>query len=298
MVRFILSAVLLALPVLSSSADNCRPVQHAMGHSCVPLQPLRVAVLDTGELDTALALGVLPVAATTPYQVGNLPAYLPVQANSIASLGIVQEPDLERLLQLQPDLILGSKLRHGKIYQQLSAIAPTVFSESIGSSWMDNLKLFASALNRTDSATQWQQQFAQQCDRVTALYARTGRPPVSVVRSMQTHIRLYLPDSFIGSILQRCGIRRPPSQNVSGFAVRLRSPGKITQLDAPLILLSEYSETQGSLIQSWQQTPFWRLLEGKLHPVNDSYWMLGIGPIAAKNVLNDLQNILETYAVN
>jgi len=36
-----------------------RLVKHAMGETCVPMVPQRVVVLDTGELDSALALGGL-----------------------------------------------------------------------------------------------------------------------------------------------------------------------------------------------------------------------------------------------
>ncbi|WP_261841869.1 ABC transporter substrate-binding protein [Aliamphritea ceti] len=291
-------AMLLALPMFSYAAGNCRPIEHALGTSCVPAHPVRIAVLDTGELDIAIALGITPIAATSAYQINALPDYLPAITDEVISLGMIQEPDLELLLKLQPDLIISSKLRHGRIYDQLSGIAPTVFSESIGASWIDNLRLFADALNRSAKADIWIEKFEQQCRTVQEKYNKLGKPPLSVVRSLQTHIRLYLPDSFIGSILQHCGLQRPISQQGKGFAVRLRSPSKITQLEAPLILLSEYSPSQGSLIQDWQKSPFWRLLKGKTYPVNDSYWMLGIGPIAAQKVLNDLQSILDNYAAN
>jgi ABC-type Fe3+-hydroxamate transport system substrate-binding protein len=49
----------------SDDAAFPRTVEHAMGQTEIPRQPERVVVLDTGELDTALSLGVTPVGAVT-----------------------------------------------------------------------------------------------------------------------------------------------------------------------------------------------------------------------------------------
>lgn len=298
MVKSLLLAALLMAASVSplASGATCRQVDHALGTTCVPARPERVAVLDTGELDTVLALGVVPVAATTPYQIGHFPAYLPLGDDTrVKSLGVVQEPDLERLMLLQPDLILGSQQRHGQIYPILSSIAPTVFSESIGATWAENLVLFARALGREAEAEHWLARIDLQCRKIGALYQAKGRPRLSIVRSMQTHIRLYLGDSFIGSLVQRCGLRRPESQSGDGFARRLRSPRQIDLLDGDIILLSEYAPEQGSLIRRWQRSPFWSRLQGRVFPVDDSYWMLGTGPLAAHRVLNDLERIIDDY---
>lgn len=252
-------------------------------------------MLDTGEFDSALALGVQPIAATRAYQQDQLPAYLPLQGEIPVNLGTVQEPDLEQILRLKPDLILGSQLRHGRLYPLLSKIAPTVFSVSIGASWADNLQLFGTALNRSQATSQWLSSYQQQCHRVAQLYRDKGQPRISVVRSMQSHVRLYLADSFIGSILRDCGLQRPLSQQASGFALRLRAPNHIKQLNGELILLSEYAPQQGSMIRRWQRSGFWLLLSGKVVSVDDSYWMLGIGPHAAQQVLSDLESILNGY---
>lgn len=293
----LLAALLLAAndpPV--ALAEPCRPVSHALGSSCVIPEPKRVAVLDTGELDIVLALGMEPIAATTPYQVGQFPAYLQLDDLRVLSLGVVQEPDLERLMRLKPDLILGSQQRHGQLYPILSSIAPTVFSESLGASWADNLQLFARALDREAAAERLLARIDDQCQQIRQQYLAKGQPRLSIVRSMQTHIRLPLGGSFIGALMQRCGLLRPDTQSRTGFDRRLRSPRHIDLLDGDIILLSEYAPGQGSLIRRWQRSPFWSRLTGQIHEVDDSYWMLGIGPLAAERVLNDLQRIIDGYS--
>lgn len=292
---FCTAVVLLTTAFSVVAANNCRTVTHAMGETCVPEHPQRIVVLDTGELDIAYALGVTPIAATTPYQQESYPAYLDLPAQQIVHLGKNTEPDLERILQLQPDLILGSQHGHAHLYPTLSRIAPTVFSAKIGRSWAENLQLFATALNQEAVATQLLQQVEQRCQRIQHLYKTKHSPKVSIVRSMQDHIRLYLHDTFIHDLLQRCQIRRPDIQDQPGFAIRLRSPRHIEQLNGELILLSEYTPRKGSLIKRWQRSRFWRLVQGELIHVDDSYWMLGIGPTAALAVLTDLEKILIDY---
>lgn len=298
MVKAALLTVLLLVANASpvALAEPCRPVSHALGSSCVSPEPKRVAVLDTGELDIVLALGVEPIAATTPYQVGQFPAYLQIDDDRLLSLGVVQEPDLERLMRLKPDVIMGSQQRHGQLYPILSSIAPTVFSESLGASWAENLQLFAGALGREAVAERLLADIDEQCRQIWKQYRAKGQPRLSIIRSMQTHVRLPLGGSFIGSLVQRCGLLRPDAQSGTGFDRRLRSPRHIDMLDGDIILLSEYAPEQGSLIQRWQRSPFWSRLTGQVHEVDDSYWMLGIGPVAAKRVLNDLQRIIASYS--
>lgn len=290
------TAVVLVITAFSAMAANtCRTVTHAMGETCVPEHPRRIVVLDTGELDIAYALGITPVAATTAYQQEGYPVYLNLPANQIVHLGKNTEPDLERILQLQPDLILGSQHGHAHLYPTLSRIAPTVFSANVGRSWAENLQLFATALNQEAMAAQLMQRVEQRCQRIQHIYKAKRSPVVSIVRSMQDHIRLYLHDTFIHDLLRRCQIRRPAIQDQPGFAIRLRSPRHIEQLNGDLILLSEYTPRKGSLIKRWQYSRFWELVQGELTRVDDSYWMLGIGPTAALAVLTDLEQILIDY---
>ncbi|MEM7795764.1 MAG: ABC transporter substrate-binding protein [Cyanobacteria bacterium P01_C01_bin.118] len=106
-----------------------RTIAHAKGKSKIPISLQRVVVLDTAPLDGALALGIKPVG-TMVY--GDLPKYLGDKVNNIEIVGDNNEPNLETVLKLKPDLILGTKISVGKIYRQLSQIAPTVLTAGSG----------------------------------------------------------------------------------------------------------------------------------------------------------------------
>jgi iron complex transport system substrate-binding protein len=56
--------------------SGARTVKHAMGETQIKGTPERVVVLDTGELDSAITLGVKPVGAVEAIPGEGFPSYL------------------------------------------------------------------------------------------------------------------------------------------------------------------------------------------------------------------------------
>ena len=108
----------LAADLGSGAADGVFPrtVAHYQGKTVLARQPLRVAVLSTGQNDGLLTLGLVP-AGTTRDDQGLLYAdYLAqgfasrqAEMRRTADLGVRSAPDLEVLAALRPDLILVNK---------------------------------------------------------------------------------------------------------------------------------------------------------------------------------------------
>lgn len=78
-------------------------VEHAQGVTEVPANPQRVVVLDYGALDTIDTLGAGDAVVGLP--LGTLPHFLADYAGA-TDVGTMQEPDLEAIAQLDPDLIV------------------------------------------------------------------------------------------------------------------------------------------------------------------------------------------------
>ena len=119
-----------------------RPGSSAEGQACewhteIEKKPERVVVLDTGELDDVLSLGIKPVGMVTTEGASPVPSYLEDQVKGVETVGTIQELDLEKIASLEPDLILGSQLRADKLYDELDSIAPTVFSIRPGFPWKE-----------------------------------------------------------------------------------------------------------------------------------------------------------------
>lgn len=206
----------LALAVTACGAQDdqadgpTRSVPHAMGTAQVAVDPQRVVVLDTGELDSVLALGVTPVGTVGADAATGPQSYLGGRAAEIEQVGTIQEPNLEAIAALAPDLILSNSVRHRDIFEQLQGIAPTVFSESVGKSWQQNFLLAGDALGRRAEAERILAGYRSKADQVGVAFGDPARTEVSMVRFMSDNIRIYGTGSFIGTVLADVGLARPP----------------------------------------------------------------------------------------
>ena len=274
-----------------------RTIEHAMGTTEIPEQPERVVVLDTGELDSAIALGVTPVGAVrAPVEDGFL-EYLSEETTDTELVGTIDDVNLEAVAALRPDLILSSELRHEDIYDELSAIAPTVFTETVGVVWKENLLVHAEALGLDDEADELLAGYdARTADIADRLRADRGElPTISMVRFLPDETRLYQKASFIGTILEDVGLPRPPSQDVDDFAATI-SAEQLEQADADIIFTTHYGAADDTTESELTSNPLWDQLRavqaGDVHDVPDDHWMLGIGIGAAGLVLDDIEALV------
>ncbi|MFF5501950.1 ABC transporter substrate-binding protein [Streptomyces roseolus] len=268
-----------------------RTLTHAMGKSEIKAAPKRVVVLDVGELDNVVSLGIQPVGYAPSEGDDGIPGYLAKDAGSPKSVGTINNLNLEAIANLQPDLILGSQLRAADKYDELSKIAPTVFSIRPGFTWKENYLLNAAALDRTAEA---KEKLAAYETKAKQLGTDIGpnKPTISMVRYLPGKIRLYAKASFIGTILEDAGMPRPKNQQVNDLAVEV-SPEKIDQADADWIFTGVYGDAKATKKDAAQGNPLWKNLEavkaGRAKDVPDETWYLGLGVTAANSVLDDLR---------
>ena len=267
-----------------------RTVEHAAGESQVPENPGRVVVLDTAELDSAMTLGVTPVGAIEAVEGEGYPDYLE-GTEGIETVGTIEEPNLEKIATLEPDLILSSSLRHEQIYEELSEIAPTVFTESTGSPWRENFELHAEALGKQDEAEQVVADYESRLEEFENT-VEEPRPEVSVVRFVPGDTRIYQKDSFIGTVLEDAGLPRPEPQDEDEFALLNVSEEAIPDMDGDVVFTTVYGNADETARQDITSSPLWRELDAvqndRVYEVSDDTWMLGIGYTAANEVLDDL----------
>jgi iron complex transport system substrate-binding protein len=270
-----------------------RTVKHALGETKLEKKPERVVVLDSGELDDVLALGITPVGmATTAGQAG-VPSYLADKAQGIKTVGGISELNLEAIATLKPDLILGSKLRANDLYDKLSAIAPTVFSIRPGFPWKENFLLVADSVGEEDKATGILNDYQKRADEVKAKVQ--GSPTISLVRFRPGEIRLYGKLSFIGVILKDIGLPRPKVQDVQDLAVEV-SQENISQAAGDWVFYSSYGKPDTTAENTVVNGNLWKALpavkKGQVARVDDEVWFLGLGPLGAMDVLTDLEKLL------
>lgn len=268
-----------------------RSVTHARGVTEISGSPQRVVVLDTGELDAVVALGVTPVGAVSAQPGGGLQSYLADRTRDTQVVGTIAAPNLEAIAALDPDLILSNQVRHPEIYEQLGAIAPTVYAARVGVAWKDTLRLAGDALGRRADADRLLAEHERKAAEVGRLFGDPAATRVSMVRFTGGTVRLYGRGSFIGTILDDAGFARPASQQVQETFVEV-APEQIGLADGDLLFYAAYGQDGAAGRAAVVAGPLWRELPvvaaGRAHEVSDDLWYLGIGPIAGGLVLDEL----------
>ncbi|CAN5650525.1 iron-siderophore ABC transporter substrate-binding protein [soil metagenome] len=280
--------------------DGPRTVEHAMGATVVPADPTKFVVLDSSMLDSAIALGVTPVGATEGVSCAGLPPYLGEdEISKIELVGLTETPNLEQIAMLQPDLIIGAKVRHENIYNELSQIAPTVFSESSGTNWTNQVKLTGDALGKADEAEALLEDFDTRATEVGQAIGAPGTTAV-IVRFIPGQIRLYGPNTFSGSVLSAVGFTLAEREYDPAYSMAVISPERIDLVDADadvVFATNPSAESDGKITSDrdtlgalWTSLP--AVAEGRQYDILDTTWMTGIGPIGANRILDDLEDKL------
>lgn len=146
------------------AANGAFPVTltHAFGQTTVPAEPKRVVAVGYNEADFVLSLGVVPVGSrefTGGFDWQNRPwAQQALAGQRSEPLDGTTLP-IEKVAQLQPDLILGVYSFMDKAtYDALSKIAPTVAQPTPdgedAATWQEQTKITGQALGRSQQADQ------------------------------------------------------------------------------------------------------------------------------------------------
>ena len=279
----------------ASGAGFPRTVTHAMGTTEIRAEPLRVVVLDTGELDSAVTLGITPVGAVTTDVDEGFLSYLQADAAAVAKVGTIGEPNLEAIAAQRPDLILSNKVRHEELYDELSQIAPTVFAERVGVVWKDNLRLAATALGRekeAEAAIAAYEADAEGLGRSLPDRSITLSP----LRFVEGTIRVYSKESFIGTVLTDIGIAPPalPPGEFPAFAEI--SQEQLASADADVLVYASFGAPADSGEAAVLAGPLWASLgavkAGRAFAVDGDVFYSGIGLRAATLMLEDLREML------
>ncbi|KML61044.1 iron ABC transporter substrate-binding protein [Burkholderia cepacia] len=92
----------------------------------MPVRPQRVVALDFMFAESVIALDIVPVGMA---DAAFYPGWLGYESDRLAhvtDIGSRQEPGLEAIAAVKPDLIIGVGFRHAPIFDALDRIAPTI----------------------------------------------------------------------------------------------------------------------------------------------------------------------------
>ena len=297
--RSLVAVLLAGLLALPAYADT-RQVTDAMGNTVtVPEAPQRVITLSEIDLDTALTLGVTPVgtingrgqAAPPRYLDGKLPAGIEV-------VGDIDNPNLETLLELQPDLILTGPVKPEQL-AILNEIAPTVITFNWARPWQESMQRTAQALNKEAEAKAVLERYRARVEAARQRLAAHQGETLSIVRWNPKGPSYMFKDAFASTVAEDVGLLRPAHQQDRGhthsMALSLES---LELLDADWLVIGTLA-TSGEAVEAMnqaEQTPAFRQLSAiqakRFGAVDGSLWTSLGGPMAALQVIDDIEALL------
>ncbi|QZA78743.1 iron-siderophore ABC transporter substrate-binding protein [Deefgea tanakiae] len=315
--RSVVLAVLLAIavyfivasraPSTSNAAEGAAAASHQVIDSAgrkvnVPLKPLRVLALGEFDLDALLSLGLRPVGATNGRGQAGVPNYLQTKAKNITSVGAFAQPNMDKIIAAQPDLIVTSVIRDPQIIAQLERIAPVLITTQAGADWKTAFNQMAALLGKNAQAQHF---LAQYQTRVAQL--RTQIKPaqtISIVRWDPKGPGFMLKDAFASLVVQDLGLTRPAGQMQPGANhSKPLSLEALTEIDADWLFIGTLSPEgdAAATLKTVQTAPAFRNLHvvknQQVRIIDGSLWTSTGGPLAALAVLDDVEKNLRTVQI-
>ncbi|MEA5505970.1 iron-siderophore ABC transporter substrate-binding protein [Halotia wernerae UHCC 0503] len=250
-------------------------------------------------LEAVLALGIKPVGATEHNWVASRGRQFGNKAEGIISLGESAQPNIEKIVQLNPDLILGEYVNE-KEYQIFSQIAPTVTFEFHVTAWKEAFLYIGEVLGKSTQAKEILSKYEK---RVTefqnAMGEELSKIKVSVsrfyARGLESEFRTIF--SFPGHLLAEIGLASPKIQQKltqNNFPSVGLSMERVNLLDADVLfaVLDPGSEKH---FQQYEKNPLWQQLNvvknQRVYIVDSGYWIFG-NILSANTILDDLNKYI------
>lgn len=279
-----------------------RVIEHAMGQTEIKGEPKRIVILTNEGTEALLELGVKPVGAVKSWTGNPWYSHIEKDMEGVENLGDESQVNIEAIAALSPDLIIGNKMRHEKIYDQLSQIAPTVYSNTLRGEWKENFAFYAEVLGKEEEGKEVIKKFDDRAAEIATLAGDKLKTEVSIVRFMPGKTRIYLGDTFSGIILKQIGFARPASQQSEEFTLEIGKE-RLKEADGQVMFYFTYETGNGegsAREKEWLEDPMFKSLEvvknNKVYRVDDAIWNTAGGVRAANLMLDDIEKFLESDA--
>jgi iron complex transport system substrate-binding protein len=270
-------------------------ISHEYGETFLTSQPVRVATISTGQTDSCVTLGIIPVGTTQGHGTGVFEPYLslyyPQYARGLGTmrdLGERKDPDIEAIKSVHPDLILlnSAGLQRPEILTALQAIAPAVVTKGRGTNWRSDFLKVAEALGRLPEADSWLQSWDHDC-----LHTRPAVTSIAFIQSNGQRVKLMGRHSFAGLIAHDLGLTWGGGEDFDNVS-RVIEPQDLADIDADWIIFG--GQKNGSnLIRAMSGWENLRAVQaGKAVEVDYQPYFNNAGPTAARIILNQLRAII------
>lgn len=274
-------------------------IKHAMGETTIKGTPKRVVVLTNEGAEALLSVGVTPVGSTKPRAGDEWYPHLAKELKDTKVVGTERDVNLEAIMKLKPDLIIGNKMRHEKVYEQLKEIAPTVYAETLRGDWKENFTLYTKAVNKEKEGNKALDDYKKRIEGLKEKLGDKVDSKVSIIRFVPGDVRIYQKNSFSGVVLNDIGFKRPPLQDKDDFAIKGVTKEQIPDMDGDYLFYftsdkdTDKTNEGNTIAKEWTEDPLFKQLQAskneKVFEVDEVIWNTAGGIKAANLMLDDIE---------
>lgn len=243
----------------STNTANAITIQDTVGTTTLPVPAQKVVALEWSFADDLLALGVTPVGIADDDKPEAM-TKLAGKAFEYMPLGKRETPDLEKITEASPDLIIADSDRHTKIKDQLDQIAPTIVLNSRKGSYaesIDDFKVIAKAIGKEKEAEARVKQHDQIMADLKKQVEAMGSKKVLIGVARKDGFDVHTSDSYAGQVMTEMGFQNAISNTDEPY-VEL-SLETLTTLDPDVIFIA--TDDSEAITNKWKETPVWKNLK-------------------------------------
>ncbi|MNZ78084.1 Fe(3+)-citrate-binding protein YfmC precursor [compost metagenome] len=280
-----------------------------MGETEITGTPEKIVVLEWTYAEDLLALGVQPAGVTDIEKYNVWYGFLDEKLDAnVVELGTRQEPSIETIMSLDPDLIIGVKFRHEAIYDQLKEIAPTLifnpYPEEGGldqySEMEETFLAIGDAVNKKEEAEKVLADLATVYEDAKSKLSAAGKEGHEVVMTQAwstdgvVDFRLFTDNSMAMAILSKIGLKN--AHHDEAFQVYGYTQTTLEALTKTQQASLLYTVTAGDPVftellpnnEVYKELQF--VKENRLYDLQ-GLWPFG-GPLTAKLLANSVTELL------
>nr|WP_145162761.1 iron-siderophore ABC transporter substrate-binding protein [Paenibacillus terrae] len=289
--------------------EEVRTIQHSMGTAEMKGTPKNIVVLEWTYAEDLIALGIQPKGVADVEGYKKYVNAQPGLSADVIDVGTRQEPSLELITSLKPDLIIAENFRVKDTYEQLKAIAPTVVFDNYSKeasqdqyATMENsFRTIADIVGKKEEGEKVLADVQATFDNAKAKLKAAGKEHVkfALIQGFSNQdaavMLLYSDNSIAAGALKRAGFENAYQPNPlpeDGYA-QTTVESLVPVQDANLLYVVQ--DDDNIIEKQMKNNAVWNGLhfvkEQKTYPLGGDMWVYG-GPLSAKILVDKAVSLL------
>lgn len=278
---------------VQTEQQETKIIKHELGETEIQNYPKNIVTLELSFVDSLNAVDIEPVGIADDNK-KDMIQKLTGKSFKYTSVGTREQPNLEVISSLNPDLIIADLERHKDIYEDLQKIAPTIVLKSRESTYKENLdafKIIGDAAGKEKDASKRLAEHEQTIQQIKEKFQLDSNMTVLPAVVRDTSFQAHTSSSYDGELLEQLGLKNAIQQDEPYAEMNLE---QLVEINPDVILVAN---NDGKLLtDDWKDNPLWKDLKavknGQIYTVDRDLWTRFRGVASAELIAEDTLKML------